>query len=69
MPVVDLPLGTTEDRLLGTIDLERAIKSGERQSISRPVCWPVTGGFCTSMRSISWTTIWWTCSWTPRPWG
>lgn len=30
MPVVDLPLGTTEDRLLGTIDLEKAIKTGER---------------------------------------
>ncbi|MBM4274813.1 MAG: putative cobaltochelatase [Deltaproteobacteria bacterium] len=30
MPVVDLPLGTTEDRLLGTIDLEKAIKSGEK---------------------------------------
>jgi len=30
MPVVDLPLGTTEDRLLGAIDLEKAIKSGEK---------------------------------------
>ncbi|MBM4285287.1 MAG: VWA domain-containing protein [Deltaproteobacteria bacterium] len=31
MPVVDLPLGTTEDRLLGTLDLERALKSGEKR--------------------------------------
>ncbi len=30
MPLVDLPLGTTEDRLLGTIDLEKAIKTGEK---------------------------------------
>jgi len=30
MAVVDLPLGTTEDRLLGTIDLEAALKSGEK---------------------------------------
>lgn len=30
MPVVDLPLGTTEDRLLGTIDLEKALKTGQR---------------------------------------
>ena len=38
MAVVDLPLGTTEDRLLGTIDLEKAIKSG--RSILSRVFWP-----------------------------
>src|SRR5690606_40908727 len=27
-PVVDLPLGTTEDRLLGTLDLEKALREG-----------------------------------------
>jgi len=30
VPVVDLPLGTTEDRLVGTLDLERALATGER---------------------------------------
>ncbi len=29
-PLVNLPLGVTEDRLLGTIDLERALQKGER---------------------------------------
>lgn len=29
-PLVDLPLGATEDRLLGSIHLESAIKTGER---------------------------------------
>ncbi|MCW4044369.1 MAG: putative cobaltochelatase [Candidatus Bathyarchaeota archaeon] len=28
--VVELPIGATEDRLVGTIDIERAIKTGER---------------------------------------
>jgi magnesium chelatase subunit D len=28
--VVDLPIGATEDRLVGTIDIEQAIKSGEK---------------------------------------
>lgn len=31
MPVVDLPLGATEDRVIGTLDLEKAIKTGEKQ--------------------------------------
>jgi len=30
MRVVELPLGVTEDRLVGTLDLERALKKGER---------------------------------------
>jgi magnesium chelatase subunit D len=30
MPVVDLPLGATEDRVIGTLDIEQAIKKGER---------------------------------------
>jgi len=30
MKVADLPLGATEDRVLGTIDMENAIKKGER---------------------------------------
>ena len=30
MKVVELPLGTTEDRLLGTIDIEKALKKGEK---------------------------------------
>lgn len=29
-PVVDLPLGATEDRVVGTLDLERALTSGEK---------------------------------------
>lgn len=30
VPVVDLPLGATEDRVVGAIDLERALSSGEK---------------------------------------
>ncbi|MCS7100807.1 MAG: ATP-binding protein, partial [Burkholderiaceae bacterium] len=30
VPVVDLPLGATEDRVLGALDLERALARGER---------------------------------------
>jgi len=30
VPVVDLPLGATEDRVVGTLDLERALTRGEK---------------------------------------
>jgi magnesium chelatase subunit I len=30
MPVVDLPLGATEDRVIGALDLERALRDGEK---------------------------------------
>ncbi len=30
VPVVDLPLGATEDRIVGALDLERALSSGEK---------------------------------------
>jgi magnesium chelatase subunit I len=30
VPVIDLPLGATEDRVVGALDLERALTSGER---------------------------------------
>ncbi len=31
VPVVDLPLGATEDRVCGTIDIERALNKGEKK--------------------------------------
>ena len=30
VPVVELPIGATEDRVVGTLDIERAIKTGEK---------------------------------------
>ena len=31
VPVVDLPLGATEDRIVGSLDLERALSAGEKR--------------------------------------
>lgn len=31
VPVVDLPLGVTEDRVVGALDIERALTSGEKK--------------------------------------
>lgn len=30
VPFVDMPLGATEDRVIGSLDLERALRSGEK---------------------------------------
>ena len=31
MKVVDLPISATEDRVVGTLDIEQAIKKGEKR--------------------------------------
>ena len=51
VPVVDLPLGATEDRVVGALDLERALSRASRRS-SR-ACWRGRiAAFSTSTRSI-----------------
>ena len=49
VPMVDLPLGATEDRLCGTIDIEKALSEGFGPL--SPACWPrPTAGCSTWMR-------------------
>jgi magnesium chelatase subunit I len=31
IPMIDLPLGATEDRVCGTIDIEKALTEGKRE--------------------------------------
>ena len=65
IPVVDLPLGATEDRVVGALDLERALTRGEKAF--EPGCWHARIGVSsTSMKSICWKTIWSICCWTWR---
>ena len=50
MRVVDLPINASEDRVVGTLDLEYALREGRRRF--EPGFWPrQTGVFSTSMRS------------------
>ncbi len=67
IPVVDLPLGATEDRLVGALDIERALTRGEKPS--NPACSrPPTAASSTSTRSISWRiTSSTSCSTSPPP--
>ena len=31
VPVVNLPLGATEDRIIGSLDIQKALRSGDKQ--------------------------------------
>lgn len=63
---VTLPLGATEERLVGTLDLDAALSEGRAQF--SPVYWPrPTAACCMSMKSICCPITSWTyCStWPP----
>lgn len=63
---VTLPLGATEERLVGTLDLDAALGEGRAQF--SPACWPRRMAVCCMwMRSTCWQTTWWTCCWTWPP--
>jgi len=69
MRVVELPVGASEDRVVGSIDLEAAIRHGERR-FEPGSCWPrPTATSSTSTRSTSSTTTSSTFSSTPPRWG
>jgi magnesium chelatase subunit I len=67
VPVVDLPLGATEDRVVGALDLERALASGKKRS-SRAYLQRPTGAFCISTKRTCSKIIWSTfCLMSPPP--
>lgn len=57
---VTLPLGATEERLVGTLDLDAALGEGRAQF--SPASWPrLTAACCTLMKSTYCLITWWTC--------
>src|SRR5438094_5560692 len=68
MRIVELPINASEDRLVGSIDIEAAVRAGT--GVSSPAYWPrPTATFYMSTRSICSTTTSSTSSWTRRRWG
>ena len=62
--LVELPLGATEDRVLGTLDLGRALREGEA-AFQPGLLAAAHGGCSTSTRSTCCPTTWSTCCSTP----
>ncbi len=64
--LVELPVGASEDRVVGSIDLRQALGPG--RSSTPPVCSPPRTAACsTSTRSTCCTITWSTSCWTPPP--
>ncbi len=56
MPYVELPLGATEDRVLGGLDLELTLATGARQ-LKPGLLAEAHGGFCILIASICWKLV------------
>jgi magnesium chelatase subunit I len=52
VPVVDLPLGATEDRVVGALDLERALSQGVKSSSARASPSAIPRASCSSAPAI-----------------
>jgi Mg-chelatase subunit ChlI len=66
-PFINLPVSATEDRVVGTLDIEKAIQKGERH-FEPGVLASANRGCFTSTKSICSTTMWWTSCSTQPPW-
>ena len=62
--VVELPISATEDRVVGALNIERAVKKGER--VFEPGILAEANG--NILYVICWMTISWMCCWTAPQW-
>ncbi|CMM76477.1 magnesium chelatase [Mycobacterium tuberculosis] len=65
--LVELPLGATEDRVVGSLDLQRVMRDGEH-AFSPGLLAPPPAACSTSTRSICCMITWLTSCSTPPPW-
>ena len=66
--LIDLPVSATEDRVVGTLDIEQAIR--RVSAISIRACWPPPIAASSMWTRLTCSTImWWTCCSTRRRWG